>query len=108
MVKKKEKVESVEPQVTQKVNGWLASYRLTYYQQQQSVNPEIDYALDKALSKSGGAGGNKPDAKLILRDSRLNVFPIMIEYKGYKDRLENWKTIGSLIQRKTTRQITPT
>lgn len=88
MVKKTKKVESVEPQVTQKVNGWLASYNLTYYQQQQSVNLEIDYALDKALSKSGGAGGNKPDAKLILRDSRLNVFPIMIEYKGYKNSLE--------------------
>jgi len=88
MGKKDKKVESVEPQVTQKVNGWLKSYGLTYYQQHQSVNSEIDYALDKALSKSGGNGGNKPDAKLILRDSRLNVFPIMIEYKGHKNRLE--------------------
>lgn len=54
---KRKCIESVEPQVTQKVNGWLDSYGLTYYQQHQSVNSEIDYALDKALSKNGGGGG---------------------------------------------------
>lgn len=54
---RRKSIESVEPQVTQKVNGWLDSYGLTYYQQRQSVNSEIDYALDKALSKSGGGGG---------------------------------------------------
>lgn len=85
---KRKCIESVEPQVTQKVNGWLDSYGLTYYQQHQSVNSEIDYALDKALSKNGGGGGNKPDAKLVLRGSTFDYYPIMIEYKGYKDKLE--------------------
>ena len=56
-MEKRKCIESVEPQVTQKVNGWLDSYGLTYYQQHQSVNSEIDYALDKALSKNGGGGG---------------------------------------------------
>ncbi len=87
-MKTKKSIESVEPQVAQKVNAWLSSYGLTCYQQHQSVNSEIDYALDKALSKSGGTGGNKPDAKLVISDSRLNVYPVMIEYKGYKERLE--------------------
>ena len=50
-MKKKKTEGSVEPQVAQKVNGWLESYGLTYYQQSASVNSEIDYALDKAFSK---------------------------------------------------------
>ena len=37
--------------------------------------------------KSGGAGGNRPDAKLLLQDEALNHYPILIEYKGYKDKL---------------------
>lgn len=85
---KKKTEESVEPQVAQKVNGWLESYRLTYYQQSASVNPEIDYALDKAFSKLGGNGGNKPDAKLVLKHSVSDFYPVMIEYKGYKNKLE--------------------
>lgn len=38
-------------------------------------------------SKSGGAGGNRPDAKLFLQDKNLVNYPILIEYKGYKDKL---------------------
>lgn len=87
-MKKKKTEESVEPQVAQKVNSWLESYGLTYYQQSASVNPEIDYALDKALSKLGGNGGNKPDAKLVLKNSVSDFYPVMIEYKGYKNKLE--------------------
>lgn len=84
----KKALQSVEPQVTQKVNGWLESYGLEYYQQHACINPEIDYALDKAESKSGGSGGNKPDAKLILQDSLLGYYPVMIEYKGYENALQ--------------------
>ncbi len=84
----KKSIESVEPQVAQKVNGWLAAYGLKFQQQHQSVNSEIDYALDKAFSKCGGTGGNKPDAKLILTDSSLRHYPVMIEYKGYQNKLE--------------------
>lgn len=87
-MKNKKKVESVESRVSQKVNSWLGSYGLTYFQQHESVNTEIDYALDKSLSKSGGNGGNKPDAKLILQASQSDYYPVMIEYKGYKNRLE--------------------
>lgn len=55
--------------------------------EQESLNTEIDQALNDYASKSGGAGGNRPDAKLFLQDKNLVNYPILIEYKGYKDKL---------------------
>lgn len=90
----KSKVQSVEPQVTEVVNGWLKSYGLKYYLQQESMNAEIDAALEKAESKSGGNGGNRPDAKLIIQDSKLDYYPVMVEYKGYENALEKLDEYG--------------
>lgn len=74
--------------VEETANSWLKNYGLTYFLKNQSLNPEIDKALKNAPSKTGGFGGNSPDAKLLLQDSKLQYFPIMVEYKGYKDKLE--------------------
>ncbi|MEG0836287.1 MAG: N-6 DNA methylase, partial [Christensenellaceae bacterium] len=68
-------------------NGWLKSYGLNYKLEQESLNNAIDTALNDYFSKNGGTGGNRPDAKLMLRDSNLCDYPILIEYKGYKDKL---------------------
>lgn len=81
------KVQSVEPNIADLANGWLKSYRLPYKLEQESLNTEIDQALNDYASKSGGAGGNRPDAKLLLQDKNLVNYPILIEYKGYKDKL---------------------
>lgn len=81
------KVQSVEPNIADLANGWLKSYNLPYKLEQESLNSEIDKALDDYHSKSGGKGGNRPDAKLLLQDAQLNYFPILIEYKGYKNKL---------------------
>lgn len=43
--------------------------------------------MNDYYSKNGGAGGNQPDAKLLLQDKNLVNYPILIEYKGYKDKL---------------------
>ena len=59
------KVQSVEPKIANLVNGWLKEYE----------------------SKCGGTGGNRPDAKLLLETKSLEKWPILIEYKGYKDKL---------------------
>lgn len=94
----KKNIQSVEPNIADLANGWLKSYKLDYKLEQESLNEEIDKALEDYFSKNGGAGGNRPDAKLLLQDKLLNWYPILIEYKGYKDRLENliprvkWKT----------------
>ena len=81
------KVQSVEPNIADLANGWLKSYRLPYKLEQESLNTEIDQALNDYASKSGGAGGNRPDAQLLLQDKNLVNYPILIEYKGYKDKL---------------------
>ena len=81
------KLQSVEPNIADLANGWLKSFRLDYKLEQESLNTEIDSALNDYASKNGGAGGNRPDAKLLLQDKNLVNYPILIEYKGYKDKL---------------------
>ncbi|MBF7068792.1 N-6 DNA methylase [Campylobacter volucris] len=81
------KIQSVEPNVADLVNGWLKSYKLEYKLEQENLNKEIDDALSEYSSKNGGKGGNRPDVKLLLEDKNLNKYPILIEYKGYKDKL---------------------
>ena len=81
------KIQSVEPNVADLANGWMRSYKLDYKLEQESLNTEIDRALDEYFSKNGGVGGNSPDAKLLLRDKNMVNYPVLIEYKGYKDKL---------------------
>lgn len=81
------KIQSVEPNVADLANGWMRSYKLDYKLEQESLNTEIDQALDEYFSKNGGVGGNRPDAKLLLRDKNMVNYPVLIEYKGYKDKL---------------------
>ena len=81
------KIQSVEPNIADLANGWLKSYKLDYKLEQESLNTEIDQALNDYFSKNGGVGGNRPDAKLLLQDKDLVKYPILIEYKGYKDKL---------------------
>ena len=81
------KIQSVEPNIADLGNGWLKSYKLDYKLEQQFLNTEIDQALNNYYSKNGGSGGNRPDAKLLLKDKNLTSYPVLIEYKGYKDKL---------------------
>ena len=80
-------IQSVEPNIADLANGWLKSYGLDYKLEHESLNTAIDQALNDYASKNGGSGGNRPDAKLLLRDKNLTAYPILIEYKGYKDKL---------------------
>ena len=81
------KIQSVEPNIADLANGWMRSYKLDYKLEQESLNTEIDRALDEYFSKNGGVGGNRPDAKLLLQDKNMVNYPVLIEYKGYKDKL---------------------
>lgn len=40
------KIQSVEPNVADLANGWLKSYKLDYKLEQESLNTEIDQALN--------------------------------------------------------------
>jgi len=83
--------QSIEPNIADLANGWMKNYNLPYKLEQESLNPSIDNALKQYESKSGGKWGNRPDAKLILTDKNQNRYPILIEYKGYKGKLEKLK-----------------
>jgi len=86
-MKAKNTIQSVEPNIADLANGWLKSYKLNYKLEQEFVNAEIDKALSDYFTKNGGAGANRPDAKILLQDKNLDFFPVLIEYKGYKDKL---------------------
>ncbi len=82
------KVQSIEPLIADKFNNELRSYNLEYKLEQESLNKEIDEALKNYASKNGGLGGNRPDVKLLLNTQDPNRrVPILIEYKGLKDKL---------------------
>jgi len=92
-------VKSIEPNIEDLANGWLKSYRLKYKLKQEPLNTEIDKALSDYFSKNGGVGGNLPDVKILPQDKNLNFYPILIEYKGYKDKLVKLDSNGQVENR---------
>lgn len=100
----KKAIQSVEPNIADLANGWLKSYKLDYKLEQESLNPQIDKALEEYYSKSGGMGGNIPDAKLLLQDAKSGVYyPVLIEYKGYRDRLVKLDADGQVENKKNNK-----
>ena len=95
----KPKVQSIEPNIADLANSWLRSYGLDYKLEQETLNGEIDKALNDYFSKNGGVGGNRPDAKLLLQDRAMDWYPVLIEYKGYKDRLVKLDAQGQVDNR---------
>ncbi len=93
--------KSIEPNIAEMANGWLKSYKLDYKLEQESLNIEIDKALSDYFTKNGGTGANRPDVKLLLQDKNLNYYPILIEYKGHKDKLVKLDNNGQ-VDNKTT------
>ncbi len=91
--------QSVEPQIADLANGWLKHYKLKYFIEQDAPNAEIKNALLEYESKQGGSGGNRPDCNLILQDSEGKWWPILIEYKGHKDKLAKLDSEGHVANR---------
>lgn len=100
----KNTVQSIEPNIADLVNGWLKSYKVDYKLEQESLNTEIDQALNDYWSKSGGKGGNRPDAKLLLHANDGKYYPILIEYKGYKDKLVKLDSEGNVANKTAKNQ----
>lgn len=92
-------IQSIEPNIADLANGWLKAYKLEYKLEQESLNDAIDTALNDYYSKNGGVGGNRPDVKLLLKDKNLTYYPILIEYKGYKDKLIKLDSNGQIDNR---------
>jgi hypothetical protein len=87
IMREKKTAQSIEPNIADLANGWLKSYQLDYKLEQESLNTEIDKALSDYFTKNGGGGANRPDVKLLLQHENMNFYPILIEYKGYKNKL---------------------
>lgn len=94
--------QSIEPNIADLANSWLKSYKLDYKLEQEPLNTEIDKALTDYFTKNGGSGANRPDAKLLIQDKNLDFFPILIEYKGYKDSLVKLDSDGR-VENKTAK-----
>lgn len=90
---------SIEPQIADLCNRWMRDMGLDYKLEQEPLNNEIDKALAEYESKGGGKGGNRPDAKLLLTDSEQKHWPILIEYKGYRDKLVKYDAQGHIANR---------
>jgi hypothetical protein len=94
--------QSIEPNIADLANGWLKSYKLDYKLEQESLNTEIDKALEDYHTKAGNYGGNRPDVKLLLQDKNLKFYPILIEYKGDKNKLVKLDSNGQ-VENKTAK-----
>ena len=94
--------KSIEPNIADLGNSWLKSYKLDYKLEQEDLNTEIDKALRDYFTKNGGAGANRPDVKLLLQDRNLDFYPVLIEYKGYKDKLVKLDSNGQ-VENKTNK-----
>ena len=46
-------IQSVEPNIADLANGWMKTYGLNYKLEQESLNSEIDQALNDYYSKNG-------------------------------------------------------
>lgn len=103
-MRKKANIQSVEPNIADLVNGWLKSYKLDYKLEHEALNSDIDQALNDYWSKSGGNGGNRPDAKLLLRANNGKYYPILIEYKWYKDKLVKFDAEGNIANKNSKNQ----
>lgn len=89
MASVEEKIEDILKSIFDK-NG-IKRYAKT----ENTGNASIDDALKKANSKSGGSGNNIPDIKLVLT-YKGRCIPVMIEVKGYANRLEKRDADGAL------------
>ena len=89
----KQAVRSIE----EKVEDWAKSQlgKGKYYTKTESMNHEIDYALQKAPSKQGGPGNNYPDIRCMLESGSRRI-PIMIEVKGTKGDLIKADVLGQV------------
>ena len=60
-------IQSIEPNVANLTNAELSSYGLNYKLEQESLNTEIDTALNNYLSKNGEAYSARQKPELLSR-----------------------------------------
>lgn len=89
-------MSSIEEQVEDIAKRQLSDIKIKYFTKTESINSEIDEALQKAPSKRGGDGNNYPDIKLFLQTSKGRKIPVMIEVKGTKGNLVKYNDLHEI------------
>ncbi len=90
--------KSIEEKIEDIAKKSLDKYGIKYFTKTESINKEIDDALKKAESKSGGKGGNFPDIKVMIKTHSLGYIPVMIEVKGTKNCLEKTNSLTDIVE----------
>lgn len=90
--------KSIEEKIEDIAKKSLDEYGIKYFTKTESINKEIDDALKKAESKSGGKGGNFPDIKVMIKTHSLGYIPVMIEVKGTKNCLEKTNSLTDIVE----------
>ena len=85
--------------IEEQVEDWAKKQfkNLKYYTKTETINSEIDFALEKAPSKKGGTGKNYPDIKYLIETAENRRIPVMIEVKGTKGSFAKFESDGITI-----------
>lgn len=89
--------KSIEERVEDHFKQQLKSAGVRYYTKTEPMNDAIDTALRNAVSKSGGEGGNFPDLRCLITDSKMRRIPVMIEVKGREGDLVKRDKDGDIV-----------
>lgn len=89
-------IKSIEPNVELWANSQLVKLNQKYAIQQGVIDINIEKALKNMMTKRGGDGIARPDAQLILNNG-LSKIPVLIEYKGTKNKLEYLSKYNNVI-----------
>lgn len=90
-------IKSIEEKIEDIAKRQLDANHVRHFAKTESINTEIDKALTKALSKSGGKGGNYPDIKLLIELPEMKRIPVMIEVKGKKGEFAKFGKDGNVL-----------
>lgn len=83
--------------IEEKVEDWCKKQLDKYYTKTESINEEIEKALQLAPSKNGGDGNNYPDIKCFIESESLRKIPVMIEVKGTKGDFGKFDKAGNVL-----------
>lgn len=85
----KSKVQSIEPNIADMANSWLKSYELDYKLEQESLNTEIDQALNDYFQRTAA----REETDLMLSSFCVlmtgNIIPFLLNIKVMRTSLLN-------------------
>ena len=88
--------KSIEERIEEIGKKQLDEGKVVHFTKTENINAEIEDALKKAPSKSGGSGGNMPDIKVFITTKSMRKIPVVIEVKGINGDLVKFNKEGQI------------